>query len=246
MSENLSQMVKEQIPPETVLNEDELEAAEKVDKIVEEQKVEETGINIVPLSEWFESNYKNFDNINAVKVSIKGVNSDANLLMTVKTPGEESDEEGGPARELFLFKDANIQPVLNIPGMDMQIYNNGFKIVYDYNQDNIYIKGYGVRTGLIISFCNNIDGNLVPYVITKVRKKDSIIDLIAKDPNEVRQKLLEKADIEALELRYSQISKAEAIETNYDAISWLLARQAEVTDINHHLQIDNVIIATLE
>jgi len=245
MSENLSQMVKDQIPPETVLSEDELEATEKVDKIVEEQKVEETGIDIVPLSEWFEVNCKNFDNINAVKVSIKDVNSEANLLMTAKTPGKESDE-GGQARELFLFKDADIQPVLNIPGMDMQIYNNGFKIVYDYNQDNIFIKGYGVRTGLIISFCNNIDGNLVPYAITKVRKKDSIIDLITKDPNEVRQKLLEKADVEALELRYNQISKVEDIETNNDAISWLLARQAEVTDINHHLQIDNVIIATIE
>jgi hypothetical protein len=165
--------------------------------------------------------------------------------MTVKTPGEESDEEGSPTRELFLFKDADIQPVLKIPGMDMQIYNNGFKIIYDYNQDNIFIKGYGVRTGLIISFCNNIDGRLIPYAITKVRKKDSVIDLLVKDPSQVRIQLNQPADVEALELRYNQISKVEGITTNYDAISWLLARQAEVTDINHHLQIDNVIIATL-
>ncbi len=246
MSENLSQMVKDKIPDETVLGENEMETAEDTTEVAGEQEVQETAINIIPLSEWFEANYKTFDNINAVKVSIKGVNSDANLLMTVKTPGEETDEEGSPTRELFLFKDADIQPVLNIPGMDMQIYNNGFKIVYDYGRDNIFIKGYGVRTGLIVSFCNNIDGNLVPYTITKVKKKDSEIELITKDPIQVRQKLLEKADIEALELRYNQINKVEGIETNYNAIAWLLARQAEVTDINHHLQIDNVIIATLE
>jgi hypothetical protein len=63
---------------------------------------------------------------------------------------------------------------------------------------------------------------------------------------EVEVKLNEAANTEDLQLRYKQASKAEDINTNMDAINWLISRQAEVTDINHHLQIDNVIIETLE
>ena len=164
--------------------------------------------------------------------------------MAVRDGSGAVDSEGSEARELFLFKDADTQPVLAMDGMDMQVYNNGFKIVYDFGR-NIYIKCYGIRTGLIASFCNNIDGRLIPYAVTKVKKREAEVELLVRDPNDVRVKLQEPADVEALEILYKQISKAESIVKNYDAIQWLLRRQAEVTDINHHLQIDNVIIATL-
>jgi len=240
MAESLTQMVKDQELPETVLT---TEEKEEVSEVAGERKEQQNQIEITSLSQWFDTNYKNFDNINAVKVSIKGVNPDSNLLMTVVCQPESSEEN--PERELFLFKDANSQPVLNIPGMDMQIYNNGFKIVYDFGEENVFIKGYGVRTGLIVSFCNNIDGRLIPHSVSKVSRKDSNLDIVRRDPQIVRQKLLEKVDIEALELLYKQINKVEGIETNYDAVVWLTARQAEMTDINHHLLIDNVIISIL-
>jgi hypothetical protein len=243
MTERLSDMVREETPPETVFEGDELEPKEETVESAGERKEQSNDISITSLSSWFELNYKNFENINPVKVSIKGVNPDSNLLMAAVCKPEREVSQGVLERELFLFKDADAQPVLNIPGMDMQIYNNGFKVVYEF--EDIYLKGYGIRTGLMVSFCNNIDGRLIPYEVMKVSKRDTNLEIVRRDPVEVRQRLLEKVDIEALELLYRQSNKVEGLETNYDAVSWLLARQAEVTDISHHLQIDNVIIAML-
>ena len=42
-----------------------------------------------------------------------------------------------------------------------------------------------------------------------------------------------------------QSSKAEGLQTNLDAVKWLIDRQSTISDINHHLQIDNAIIDTL-
>jgi hypothetical protein len=127
----------------------------------------------------------------------------------------------------------------------MDVYNNGFRIVYEY-EDNTFIKCYGVRTGLIAVFCTNIGGNMIPFNITRVKKRDAEVEVAAQDVNMVLTKLAANADLEALQLRYRQSVKAiDELTTNQDVVNWLLERQAEVTDINHHLQIDGVLIDTL-
>jgi hypothetical protein len=244
MNENLSDMVKQETTDEPmVFSEGDLDLPAQ-EEAVDEQPQAET-VEITTLNTWFDSNCTNFSNINQVKVSIRGVNSEENLIMAVEDENGEVDAAGERKRKLRVFDNADVQPVLNLPGIDMQIYNNGFKSLCEY-RDNIYIKCYGIRTSLVVVFCNNINGMLIPYSMTKVKRADTEVEIPRRPVAEVEVKLSENANIEDLQLRYKQASKAEEINTNMDSINWLLARQAEVTDINHLLQIDNVIIETLE
>jgi len=238
-------MVKEdQTEDPVVFSENDLDLpTEEAEAVAEEPQVE--AIEITTLNTWFDANCATFSNINQVKVSIRGVNSEENLIMAVEDETAEPNAEGERKRKLRVFDNADIQPVLNLAGIDMQIYNNGFKSTCEY-QDNIYIKCYGIRSSLVVVFCNNINGILIPYNITKVKRADTQIEVPRRSVEEVQMKMAEATNIEDLQLRYKQASKAEDINTNMDSINWLISRQAEVTDINHHLQIDNVIIETLE
>jgi hypothetical protein len=246
MNENLSQMVKDTTPKDsTIFSETDLDLPEEAATEVEETPNLPSMINIVPLSDWFEQNCDQFENINQVKVAIRGVDPAKTLIMAVKDQSGEQDTEGNDRRNLRVFENADAYPVLNLPGALMDVYNNGFRIVYEY-ENNIFVKCYGVRTGLIAVFCNNIDGSMIPYNITRVKKKDTEVEVAGQDIDMVLAKLLENADLEALQLRYKQSAKAiDELTTNQDVVTWLLARQAEVTDINHHLQIDGVLIDTL-
>ena len=169
MNENLSDLVKgDEGTEEIVFSEADLDLPETEEPTTEET-VQPEGIGITTLNTWFEANSSNFDNINQVKVSIRGVNPEANLIMAVMDGSEETDGSEEPSRELRVFDNANVQPILDLNGIDMQVYNNGFRAICEY-EDNIYIKCYGVRTGLIVVFCNNIQGVLIPYNVTKVKK----------------------------------------------------------------------------
>lgn len=245
---SLSEMIKENNPP--VFETENLDlpdatstqAATSEEEVIQEEPQIEA-IPIAPLNTWFEANSGAFENISQVKVAIRGIDPEKTLIMAVLDGQGEVDDQ--PSRDLQVFKNADTQPVLNMPASDMQIYNNGFRLVYPYDED-IAIKCYGVRTGLVCVFCNIISSQMVPYAVTKIKKKDTEVEVIRNDSSEVVQKLAQDADLEALQLLYKQSSKSVSeMTTNSSAVSWLLTRQSEVTDINHHLQIDNVIINML-
>jgi len=247
---NLSDMIRQDdpnvfepanldLPEETV---DAAEAAEETTEAAEEVPQVEA-IPIAPLNAWFAENSAAFANVNRVQVEIRGVDSAKTLIMAVLDG--QGDIAGNPSRDLQVFKNADIQPVLNLPATDMQIYNNGFRLVSPY-ADNIVVKSYGVRTGLICVFCNDIAGQAIPYQVVKVKRKDDSVEVVRSDAAAVAAKLALSADLESLQLLYKQSSKAVSeMTTNQSAVNWLLERQSEVTDINHHLQIDNVIINIL-
>ena len=107
------------------------------------------------------------------------------------------------------------------------------------------MKSYGVRKGLITIACYDYNDMLIPIDASRVRKNDTEIVRPVIDPTISRQKLTEALDSESLQLRYKQSAKAEGLTTNLDAVKWLIERQTDIEDINHHLQIDNVIIDTL-
>ena len=241
MSENLSQMVKNGVTEDPVVfSEGNLDIPPEVENAQNEEPIDPSLIEISCLSDWFTENIENFPNIRKPTIAITNVDPIEQLLITIPVDSETGEEK----RRMVVFDDAHLLPVLNKPAMDMQVYNNGFRIVYDLG-NGIFVKSYGVRTGLISVFCNDIDDILVPYGIVRAKKKDLDISIITRDPSDVRHKLTEALDIEALQLRYKQSSKAEGLESNNDAVKWLLERQATIEDINHHLQIDNVIIDTL-
>ena len=250
MNDNLADLVKTETDDGMVFSETDLDLPTEetqVEPAVEAPAAESTDlIGITTLGQWFENNATNFDNINKVNVSIRGIDPDSNLIIAVKDGTEVPDESGEDKRQLRVFDNADTQPVLNLKGIDMQVYNNGFRAICEY-EDNIYIKCYGVRTGLIAVFCNNINGTLIPYNVTKVKRSDDGVKVVKRPAPEVEVKLKETANLEDFQLRYKQASKAvDEITTNEDAVNWLLVRQDEIYDINHHLQIDNVIIETLE
>ncbi len=248
MNENLSQMVKDAPADAVVFSEEQLDLPTTEEETAATEEVTEEAANVIgitSLSSWFEGNVERFDNINQVKVAIRGVDADQTLIMAVKDAAGEQDTDGNDKRNLRVFENADVHPVLNVPGAAMDVYNNGFKIVYEF-ENNLFIKCYGVRTGLIAVFCNNMDGKLIPYATVRVKKKDTELEIVTRDQAEVTAKLALDADLEALQLLYKQSAKSiEELSTNQSVVDWLLERQAEVTDINHHLQIDGVLIDIL-
>lgn len=244
---SLSEMIREDTPAAPVFQEANLDLpaqeapeAAPVEEVAAVPEVE--SIAIAPLNAWFESNSSSFDNISQVKVAIRGVDPTKTLIMAVIDG--EGEVEGNPSRDLQVFKNADTQPVLAMPASDMQIFNNGFKIVYPYT--DIVIKCYGVRTGLICVFCNIINDFPVPYQVVKVKKKDTVVEIPRRPVAEVTAKMPLAADLESLQLLYKQSSKAvEELSTVESVVGWLLEKQSEITDINHLLQIDNVLISIL-
>lgn len=253
MNENLTQMVKNMetgsapvFPKEDV--DIPAEAEVKVDPPAQQTASSEIGmvVGITSLTEWFEANVSRFSEINQVKVAIRGVDAKKTLIMAVKDGTGEKDVDGNDKRYLKVFEDADIHPVLDAQGVDMKIYNNGFMIINNIN-GTIFTKCYGVRTGLIVVFCNLIDGKLIPYEITKVKKFETEIDIPQRNISDVLPKLTQQCDTESLQLLYKQIAKSiEQVTTNQSAIDWFVEKQKEVEDINHHLQIDQVIIDILK
>jgi len=256
MNENLSQMVQDIIPPDqgTIFSEADLDLpTEEVETVeveatpAEEATSQTSVVPITTLIEWFEKYGDNLENINQVKVAIRGVDADKTLIMAVKNNDGGTDANGNDKRTLRVFDSADTITVLDLPPMSMDVYNNGFKIVYQVS-DNMFVKTYGVRTGLICTFCNVIGGKLIPYAVTRTKRKDTELELIlSNEISAITAKLAEAADLEALQLLYKQSAKAiDNLSTNQSVVDWILERQAAITDINHHLQIDNVVIDILK
>lgn len=244
MNENLAQMLKN----ETSENDEVTEPSFVVENKEPETPVDEVEekITVKPLSTWFEEHHSKFEKINQVKVAIRGVDADSTVIVTIPDSKNEKDENGNLKRKVRIFEEADQTPVIDLDPVSMDIYNNGFKIVYDYNETTA-IKCYGVKTGLIVVFCNRIDNFLVPYKITKMKKKDKEMVVDFKDPQVVIDQFPEIVDKENLQLLYRQITKSvPTINTNKEAIDWFLIRQDEVTDVNHLLQIDEVLCYILE
>ena len=242
--DNLSDMVRESEVEEPVFSESDLDLPGDMEETKKEESFEpEEGppiIGITSLSEWFAENVENFPNLRKPTVSIQGIDPEEQLLVLIVS----NDESGQEKRKMHVFDDANMIPVLDLQAIDMQIYSNGFRILYNLG-NGIYIKSYGVRKGLISVFCFDINDLLIPYAVSRSKKRDTDIELIDGNSQDTILKLELPLDFEALQLRYKQSSKAEGLSTNLDVIKWLIERQGSIEDINHHLQIDNVIIDTL-
>lgn len=254
MMQNLEEMVASQPTVEQGINASTLESLETAVEtpaapVVEPEAVTEPPVEVMPeravpiitLPEWFTKFSENGE-VKPVKIVIKGVNPD-NILI-VSYPTGVKLEDGSDEKDVELFKRANKIPALDLPAETVNIYSNSFRMVQEYG-DGVWIKAYGLKTNIIISFCINVNGVLIPFETTKVKRKEKIV-VVPTHPNVagLSEKLGLPADTEALELRYKQ-SKGITATTNMDIVTWLTDKQKDVADINHHLQIDSVIMATL-
>jgi len=245
--ENLSEMLKEN-ETKTKFTEKDLDLPETKEDIPPQGEIVST-VPITSFSKWFEQNSSKLQNINQVKVAIRGVDPNKTLIIAIKDPEGGKDTSGNDKKILKVFEESDTIPVINLPSSDLQIYNNGFRIISKFN-DNIVLKSYGIKTGLVIVFCNEVDLKLIPYTIYRLKKKeagiDSSIPMFSKDPTDLIRIFAENADLQTLQILYKQSARAEGLKTKKDIVDWLLERQAEVTDVNHHLQIDSVIIDILK
>jgi len=250
MNDNLAQLIQnEQVGEQTPATDFEAHENENVN-IQEAPSVEQTLflepeneeiVDVIMLSDWFEENNENLERINRLKIQVRGVKTDERLVCSVLDPKGEIDEDNHPVRHLELIKEANIFPVLDIPGYDMDIYGNGFQIMYSFNED-IVLKCYGIKTGLIIIFCCPINNQLIPYKRMKLRKKDTNITIVHPNREYITSNILSSLDLEGLQIQYKQVQKElDQITDKQSAITWLLEKQANIRDINHLLQIDDIL-----
>ena len=235
VTENLAEMILTAPPISEGFNPSTLDtlntAVEEAAPIVEPEIVPERAVVIATLPEWFAKYSENADT-KPVKIVIKGVNPD-NILI-VSYPTGVVLEDGSEEKDIELFKRANKIPALDLPASIIDIYSNSYRMIQEYG-DGVWIKAYGLKTNIILSFCINVDGLMIPFHTSKVKRKEKIVVVPAPAA----------ADLEALELRYKQSKGIEAA-TNMDAVRWLIEKQKDVADINHHLQIDSVIMTTLD
>jgi hypothetical protein len=248
MNDNLAQLIQNEQVGEKPSATD-FESHENEDVIIQEPPIEQSltmepateEVSVIMLSEWFEENNENLNRINRLKIQVRGVKPDERLVCSVLDPKGEIDEDNHPVRHLELIKEANIFPVLDIPGYDMDIYGNGFQIMYSYNED-IVLKCYGIKTGLIVIFCIPINGQLLPYKKIKLKKRDTQIVIIYPNRQYVASNILAELDLEGLQIQYKQVQKElDQITDKQSAITWLLGKQEGIRDINHLLQIDNIL-----
>lgn len=259
-TENLERLLKEITPEETVFSEADLdlpveEVSETLQSSETEGVVEDTvletpitteTIKITSLEQWFERNANNIPNINQVKVLIRGVDPKQTLIMSVIIPNGGKDAEGNDRRTLKVFDNAGSIPVLDLTPLAMDIYNNGFRVIYQYN-DNIFIKAYSVKTGIVCSLCTQLNGKLLPYKIIKISRKESELKITIDVHDVTNEKMEAPAQLEDLQLLYKQSSKfLDKFTTNTSVVDWLIDRQKDIFDINHHLQIDDVIMNILK
>jgi hypothetical protein len=130
----------------------------------------------------------------------------------------------------------------------MKVFKNDtFEVLHAYN-DEIFIKSYGVKTGLILVFCANVDGKIIPYEKVKIKKDVESIAVLGYHgiANAIREKLKDDVDKETIQLLYKQATKyIDEFTTKESTLDWFNKKKQDVVDINHLLKIDDVLINTI-
>jgi hypothetical protein len=239
----LEEMIAKGIPDE--IQEEQCQEKVLVNTTNESPNVEVEQIIEFPTSDfstWFNKHCNKFSDVRVVKASISGIDSLDNIIITI--PTSEKDSSGETKRKIKIFENAKQMKVLDADPISFHVYNNGYMIIYRIS-DYIVAKGYGVKTGMFLTICGQVDNLYVPFKMMKLTKKDTV----AKIPitNSITSdRLNSDVDIESLQILYSQITKySNQIKTKKDMLSWFATKQVEVEDVNHHLQIDEVLLKTI-
>lgn len=200
---------------------------------------------VTDFSTWFNKHYQKFPKIRLVRVSISGIDPAENIIITVPTLEQDPNTTGEVKRKIKIFENAKQTKILDADPIQFDVFNNGYMITYKLN-DNVLVKGYGVKTGMFLTICHFINNLIVPLSIMKITKKDVTVKIKVRDIQQTINKLQLDGDVEALQILYSQASRhTNHIKTKQDIIEWFAKRQVEVEDVNHHLQIDEVLLKVI-
>lgn len=194
-------------------------------------------VSLTNLSNWFTKHVDALNHtsgVRGVRPDIKGVDPNKNLIITVLN--EDKKE-----REVWSFRKANELPVLDLEPAKMRVFeNNTFEIDYDYN--DLLIKTYNLKNKLII-VPSHVSRNLViPYSKFKVKFDNSEVQIPGFDKELIDRILNQTPDTDFVKVKYPQIKKVkDELNTNFDVFNYLNKRQNEVYDMNHIIQLDDVI-----
>ena len=259
MSENLADMVKKTISagqedkkdevkiitPETKAKQDD---KSKPDKLKETKEQKSDTIPVSNLIDWFPTHYKALQpSVKQVKLAIGGVDPKDTLIFTLPHPRGGKASDGLDKRKVYTFDNADKRSVIDLNPIALNAYNNEtFRIIYHY-KDNIYLKAYGVKTGLYVTFCVEIESLPIPYKVVRIKKREKGIKFEAYDFDKIYKILNQPADNEGLLILYPQLMKLDKeITTVKSAMEVFLNIQKEVVDITHHLKLDFIMADMLK
>jgi hypothetical protein len=239
---DLAEMIEKGIPEIIEQPEEKPDLQQQIISLDTSLKLPETMIEypITDFSTWFNKHYQKFSNLRLVRVSISGVDASDNIIITV--PTLEKDESDEPRRKIKIFENAKQSKILDADPIGFNVFNNGYMITYKLS-DHIIIKGYGVKTGMFLTICHLINNLIIPLSMMKITRKDTTVKIKVSNLQETINKLPLVGDVETLQILYSQsIKHTNHIKTKQDIVEWFSRRQTEVEDVNHHLQIDEVLL----
>jgi len=240
MQENLQDMVKNLNSSPIIIKGDPTDKKDDPTEGKGPSDVKEpVSINITNFFDWFENNTSLITGCSRVKAEVSKVKAEDSIILKVPKKGNKEE------MELISFYNPKMRPVLDLPPVYLKVFRNDTFITLHTYSDEIFIKSYGVKNGLIVVYCANIDGRVVPY--HKIKLKKNVISLhIANYENvvkEIKDRLNEDVNSEDIQLLYKQAIKyIDQFTTKESALNWFLKKQEEVNDINHLLKIDNVLI----
>lgn len=262
MQENLQEMIKihnstDSLTPEPAINLNSMlnevdnssvqesslsvETVETSSTIVKENK-DVVKIPLTNFYDWYEKHSKSILNLCRVTTNVSNVNSKDSIIFKVQKVGKSEE------MELVSFYNPSLRPILDLPPVWLKIFKNDtFESLHQYNEE-IYIKSYGVKAGLIIVFCAVVDGKLIPYEKNKVKKNSDTVDLVGNTgiSNLIKEKMKLPLDFEAVQLLYTQAIKSkDELTSKQNLVEWFDKKEKEILDINHLLKIDNVLILTI-
>ena len=201
-------------------------------------------IKLTNFYDWYEANHAAIQNVARVKAEVTNIDSKDSMIFKVQKNGKPEDEK----MELVSFYSPSTRPILNLPPVYLKVFKNDtFEALHFYN-DEIFIKSYGVKTGLILIFCANVDGKVVPFDKIKIKKDATEVPVLGHVgiAAEIKAKIMEAVDVESVQLLYKQAIKFNAeFTTKEKTLDWFLKKQSEVVDINNLLKIDNVLISVI-
>lgn len=231
---------------------DSMPVKSKVQEIKKTQELKEKDtidvkFSTTKLTSWFDKNCSVFENIYPVKIVIRGVDPNKTLIFTIKD-GDKIAEDGNEARLLKVFENADKIKVINRPAEAMNVYNNGFQIIYKL-EDDVYMKTYYNKNGIVCFICKKLNDVLIPYYIKKFSKRemsDINISYVKHSDEKFNEYLNKKADLEVIQISYNQSAKElDKFSDNRSVVDWLIARQADIVDALHQIQIDSASVYLL-
>ena len=223
------------------------EAQEVVVK--EEVPTMEGQINFVmtPILSWFNKykpEEKNPNGPRQIKMKVSGVDPSKTVIFTIPTEGSFEDQ---PARKLIHIEPADRYLV---PDVNSDITFLQQNTMFDYEIDeNTKLRMYvSKKTSLLCFLLAKSDFGFIPYSHSEIAVDENVtVSYHTVDQETVSKAMSEPVNKEVIQIYYRQIQKHIGnMNTVGDAVTWLLAKQAGVIDVNHHIEIEKAMLEIIK